>query len=119
GNIATPVQTPNSIPGINWAGSHTWTITPTAILEHQFSFNRTASIRQPKTLGFDYTTLGFPQNFGEGQRIRFFPLITMSSLSGVGPTGSGYNASIARSWQYKASVTLLRGRHTIKTGVDW
>ncbi|HUQ93804.1 MAG TPA: TonB-dependent receptor, partial [Bryobacteraceae bacterium] len=39
-------------------------------------------------------------------------------LTQLGVTGTGYNAVKSRTWQYNASLVMLRGRHTFKTGFD-
>ena len=118
GHAASPVETPNRIPGINWVGNHTWTMGPGTILQHHFSMAQSETNRTPLTLDFDQTTLGLPRSLIDGQRVKYFPVFSTSGLTQVGPTGTGYNAVKSRTWQYNASLTLLRGRHTIKTGFD-
>ena len=119
GNFASPVQTPNRIPGINETINHTWTVGPTTILEHHFSYARSETNRIPLSLGFDQTTLGLPKSVTEGQRIAYFPQITIAGITGLGPQGTAANIVRSGTWQYASAVTLLRGKHTIKAGFDW
>lgn len=75
--------------------------------------------RRPLSAGFNQSELGLPKQVTEGQRVVYFPRVTAGRLSQLGVTGTGSNAVVSRTYQYKASVTMLRGRHTIKTGLDW
>jgi hypothetical protein len=119
GHFASPVETPNRIPGINWLTSHTWAAGPGAIFQHHFSLAQSETNRTPLSLGFDQSTLGIPKNLIDGQRVQYFPRFTIGGLAQLGVTGTGYNAVKSRTWQYSASLTLLRGRHTFKTGADF
>ena len=119
GHFASPVETPNRIPGINWIGNHTWTLGPGTIFEHHFSMAQSETNRTPLSMGFNQSELRIPQNLIDGQRVQYFPRYTIGGLTQIGVTGTGYNAVKSRTWQYAAAVTLLRGRHTYKAGFDW
>ncbi len=119
GNFASPVETPNRIPGINWIGSHTWSIGPATIFQHHFSMAQSETNRTPLSIGFDQTSLGLPASAVDGQRVEYFPTTTISRLTQVGVTGTGYNAVRSRTWQYNANMTFLRAKHTIKAGFDF
>jgi len=118
GHFASPVETPNRIPGINIMGSHTWSLGPGSIFQHHFSVAQSETNRTPLSLNFDQTQLGLPRSLVDGQRVKYFPVFSISGLTQLGVTGTGYNAVKSRTWQYNASLTLLRGRHTFKTGFD-
>jgi hypothetical protein len=119
GNFASPVQTPNRIPGVNAMIDHTWTVGPTLIFEHHISYARSETNRIPLSPGFDQTTLGLPQSITAGQRVEYFPQISVGGMTGLGPQGTASNLVSSRTWQYTAALTMLRGKHTIKTGFDW
>ncbi|MBM3724524.1 MAG: TonB-dependent receptor [Acidobacteria bacterium] len=119
GHAASPVETPNRIPGINWVVNHTWTATPGVIVQQHFSMAQSETNRTPLTLGFDQSTLGLSKTLIDGQRVKYFPVFGIGGLTQIGPTGTGYNAVKSRTWQYNSSVTMLRGRHTFKTGFDF
>ncbi|MBI3680927.1 MAG: TonB-dependent receptor [Acidobacteria bacterium] len=119
GNFASPVETPNRIPGINWVINHTWTIGAGTIFQHHFSMAQSETNRTPLSFGFDLTTLGLPASAVEGQRVKYFPTTSIGRLTQVGVTGTGYNAVRSRTWQYNANFTWLRGAHTWKAGFDW
>ncbi len=119
GHFASPVETPNRIPGINWVTNHAWAIGPGTIFQHHFSVAQSETNRTPLSLNFDQSTLAIPRDLIEGQRVKYFPRFTIGGLTQLGVTGTGYNAVKSRTWQYNASFTLLRGRHTYKAGFDW
>ncbi len=119
GNVASPVQTPNRIPGTNWIVNHTWTVNAGTILDHHFSLAQSETNRIPLSLGFDQTTLGLPKSATDGQRVAYFPQVSIGGISGLGPQGTAANIVVSKTMQYAASVTMLRGRHTLKAGVDW
>jgi hypothetical protein len=119
GNFASPVETPNRIPGINWIVNHTWTLNAGTIFQHHFSMAQSETNRTPLSLGFDQSTLGLPASAIDGQRVKYFPTTTIGGLTQVGVTGTGYNAVRSRTWQYNANATFLRGAHTFKAGFDW
>lgn len=119
GNFASPVQTPNRIPGVNAMVNHTWSVAPALIFEHHFSYARSETNRIPLSLGFDQGTLGLPASVTAGQRVDYFPQVGIGGITGLGPQGTAANIVSSRTWQYAASMTVLRGRHTVKIGFDW
>lgn len=119
GHFASPVETPNRIPGINWVGNHTWSIGPGAIFQHHFSMAQSETNRTPLSVGFDQSQLGIARNLIDGQRVQYFPRFSIGGLTQIGVTGTGYNVVKSRTWQYNSSLTLLHGRHTYKMGYDW
>lgn len=118
-NFASPVETPNRIPGINWTGNHTWTVSAGTIFEHHLSLAQSETNRIPLSLGYDQSELNIPSNLISGQRVEYFPRFSVGGLTQLGVTGTGYNTVKSRTWQYAASMTMLRGRHTFKAGFDW
>ncbi len=115
----SPVNTPNMIPGWQAVVGHTWTISPSTILVHHVSLADTQTNRVPLTLGFNDGSLGFPSTVTSGMQANFFPEVTVGGTSGVGATGTIYNSVISRTWQYAAALTMLKGKHTFKTGFDY
>jgi hypothetical protein len=115
----SPVNTPNLIPGWAWAAGHTWTVSPTKVLVQHFSMADSQTNRVPLTLGFDQKSLGFPAAVAEGQLAPFFPQVSIGGTSGVGAVGTIFNVVISRTYEYAAALTLLKGKHTFKTGFDY
>lgn len=119
-NIASPVQTPNRIPGINWAGNHIWSVQPTFLIEHFFALNQSETNRTPVSAGFDQRTLGLPDSVVSPQRQAYFPVLSMGSrMTGLGPQGTASNAVVSRTLQYNFKATKQINKHTIKFGYDW
>ena len=119
GNFASPVQTPNRIPGLNWAGNHIWSVSPTFVIEHFFALNQSETNRTPLSLGFDATTLGIPSSVATAPRQAYFPVFSIGRTSGLGPQGTASNVVVSRSLQYQLKATKQTGRHSLKFGYDW
>ncbi|MBL8209119.1 MAG: carboxypeptidase regulatory-like domain-containing protein [Bryobacterales bacterium] len=118
GHFASPVETPNRIPGINFVVNHTWSLAAGSIFQHHFSMAQSETNRTPLSIDFDQSTLNIPKNLIDGQRVKYFPRFTIGGLTQMGVTGTGYNAVKSRTWQYNGALTMLRGKHTYKLGVD-
>ena len=118
-NFASPVQTPNRIPGLNWAGNHIWSVSPTFLIEHLFSLNQSETNRTPLSLGFDATTIGIPASVATEPRQAYFPVFSIGRTSGLGPQGTASNAVVSRTLQYQFKATKMTGRHSVKFGYDW
>ncbi|MCC6858765.1 MAG: TonB-dependent receptor [Bryobacterales bacterium] len=118
GNQQAPVQAPNVIPGVNWAVNDTWTFTPHTIFVQRFSMADSQTNRVPLTLGFDVASLGLPPSITKGMRLTQFPSLTIGGYSALS-NSPYYSVAISRTYQYASSLTMLRGAHTLKVGLDW
>ncbi len=118
-NFASPVQTPNRIPGTNWAGNHIWSVKPTFLIEHFFSLNQSETNRTPLSLGFDATTLGVPASVATAPRQAYFPVLNIGRITGLGPQGTASNSVVSRTLQYQLKGTQQLGKHSAKFGYDW
>lgn len=119
GNEAGFNATSNRLPGLNAAIQHNWVLTPSTIFEHHFSYAYSESKRTTPGLGFDPLTLGFSANTVTGLREKAFPALTANRLSGMALGQVAVSANRPEVYQYRAAMTLLRGRHTIKAGLDF
>ena len=119
GNPMSPVNTPNLIPGWAFMIGHTWTISPSRILVQHFSLADSQTNRIPLTLGFDQNALGFPPSVTEGQLAPFFPQVSIGGTSGVGAVGTIFNVVISRTYEYAATLNILKGAHSFKAGFDF
>ncbi|MCZ2078006.1 MAG: TonB-dependent receptor [Bryobacteraceae bacterium] len=118
GNLQAPVQAPNVIPGENWMVNDTWAFTPHTIYVQRFSVATSQTNRVPLTLGFDVPSLGFPSSITKGMRMLQFPSLTLGGYSALS-NSPYYTVSIMRTYQYANSLTMLRGAHTLKAGLDY
>ncbi len=96
-------------------GTYSRTFSPTVINELRYGFLSHASVRQGMNKGFDPRSL-FPQlypvDYGG------LPNVNMTSYTSIGDYG-GAQGSPQLTPQYIDNLTIVRGKHTIKTGFDF
>lgn len=119
GNGLSPTGNHQRLPGDNTMLDHTWVLSPTLVLEHHFVYAHQESNRIPNTLGFDPTTLGFSSSVTTGLQSTTFPaILSASRLSGLGPQ-TGLEADGGTTYEYAASLSYLKGKHSLKFGMDY
>jgi len=100
--------------------SATAVLNPGLIVELHSGFARYDNPSIPYALGFDITTLGFPQALANDTQIKSFPAFNIAGLVSVGSTSSaGLGLVDLNSWGQRASVTWVHGAHSMKFGVDY
>jgi hypothetical protein len=93
---------------------------PGLIGEFHTGFARYDSPSVPYALGFDITTLGFPQSLANATQIKSFPAFNVSGLVSVGSSASaGMTLVDLNSWGQRASMTWVKGAQSIKFGADY
>src|SRR5262245_36582712 len=107
----------NRIPGINLMGRHTWILTASTLFEHHYSFALSQSNRTNPTLGYDVRQLGLPLSVVEGNDVTTFPLVTANRIGQIG-TQVALERNMSKVFQYLGTLTTLKGRHSIKGGLD-
>ena len=118
-NGFSPTNNPQRLPGDNTMLNHTWVLSPSLIFQHFFVYAHQESNRVPPSLGYDPTTLGFNASVFQGLASTTFPAMTSANrLSAIGPP-SGLEADGGTTYQYAASLTYLKGKHSLKFGVDY
>lgn len=134
---AFPGGTVTSQPTRNAGISLTSTFTPNFLGEFRIAYTRLQYNTQPVSEGFDMSSLGFPASLANAVTYKQFPEIlvqqynTGSGLAvatfganevgnlGVGQTGgNSKNFSPQDTWHAMYHVHWIRGRHSIKAGVD-
>jgi hypothetical protein len=119
GNGLSPTSNHQRLPGDNTMLNHTWVLSPNIVFQHFFVYTHQESNRIPETLGYDPTQLGFNASVSQGLASTTFPAITSANrLSALGPQ-SGLEADGGTTYQYAASVSYLKGKHSLKFGVDY
>lgn len=119
GNNLSPTSNHQRLPGYNIMLDHTWVLTPSIVFEHHFVYAHQESNRIPEQLGYDPTQLGFNANVSAGLPSVTFPAITSANrLSALGPQ-SGLEADGGTTYEYAASVSHLKGKHSLKAGFDY
>lgn len=124
GNGLSPVDANDRIPGKNIIVDHTWIIKQNLIFEHHFSWAHSESnraetvLKSPASLGFNAS------NVAPGITANLTPSISLSGPSAVGGYSSlgndfPFEANFSSVYQYEAAMTWVKGRHTVKFGLDW
>ena len=100
--------------------SATAVLNPGLILELHSGFARYDNPSIPYALGFDITSLGFPQTLANPTQIQSFPAFNIAGLVSVGSTASaGMGLVDLNSWGQRAALTWVHGAHSIKAGIDY
>ncbi|MFI5102666.1 MAG: TonB-dependent receptor domain-containing protein [Terriglobales bacterium] len=104
------------------------TINPTTVLQLRYSFTRQYNNQggDPRQIGFDITTLGFPSSLAAAEAYKTLPIVffndyTANGLtSGVGGTAN-YNTFIYASMNHDFSATLTKvvGKHELSFGGEY
>lgn len=99
----------------SWSATWQHTFSPTTTLEARYSYDRRKANAQSGG-----TDLGLAEQFGiQGTNSRFFPQINIPGLTGFG-TGNHERLQVPiRGDHYTASVTAIKGAHTIKYGAEF
>lgn len=99
--------------GDGLASDHTWILTNNALNQLRFGYSRRA-LSQASLQNGGITVPGLPAN----SFASVLPIFTVTGLQQIGPTtaaNSNFTTSIT---EFLDTFTLVRGRHTLKTGVD-
>jgi hypothetical protein len=99
----------------SWSATWQHTFSPTTTAEARYSYDRRKANAQSG--GVD---LGLAEQLGiQGTNPRFFPQINIPGLTGFG-TGNHERLQVPiRGDHYTASVTTIRGAHTVKYGAEF
>jgi hypothetical protein len=99
---------------------YTWTITPTTILGVNASLSRFAYDRKPINSGFDLTTIGWPAQYNTaiptGARTPPTPCVFEFADNIMCTQGQSFITDRNTQFNFTPSITLVRGRHTVKFG---
>jgi carboxypeptidase family protein len=93
------------------------TLTPRWLLNLRWGFSRYADPTHNPSEGFDITTLGFPSAFRNQTVFRMYPRFEVSGLTNMGRDGGSNPTEDTQTFQ--ASLTHIRGAHTLKLGGDF
>lgn len=99
------------------------TINPTTVLQLRYSFTRHYENQggDPRQVGFDITTLGFPSSLAAQEVYKLLPFVTFNDAgNGVGGTAD-YNTFqyASENSDANASITKVIGKHEISAGFEY
>lgn len=100
-----------------------FTLSPTTVLQLRYSFTRHFENQggDPRQVGFDITTLGFPSSLASEEVYKLLPFVIFNDVGGgVGGTAN-YNTFryASENNDVSATVTKLFGKHEISTGFEY
>jgi hypothetical protein len=94
-----------------------YTLSPTLIVDLQYSIIYMYGHRTAWSNGYDITQLGFPANYANAQEVKAIPGITATGYSGLGNTQQNYSTQTTHA--LGASMTKVFSRQRFKAGVDY
>ena len=100
---------------------HTYSFSPTVVLDVRYGFSRSYVTRTPFSDGFNITSLGLPQSMEQiaAQRVLQFPRFSFSNGAGLGDTGYVDLIENPMGHSINPSVTKIAGNHTFKFGGEF
>lgn len=113
----------------NFTLNHVYTITPSVINNIRYGYTRVRANQVPISEGFDPTQLGLPSYIANTAPILAFPIFTFSGgaegqglpgeITGGDQIGGSGNNQPRDTTTVADAVTIIRGNHTIRTGVEY
>jgi hypothetical protein len=98
---------------------HTWTVSPTFLLQFSYGFGYQQNHQTPQELtDFSAGNYGFSSTFQSQQQIPGLPVISLSNLQQIGAVGVSFNSFNHYTHLLGIAATLQRGYHTITAGYD-
>ena len=94
-----------------------YAVSPTLVLNFQYSVSYMHGGRTAWSNGFDVTQLGFPQNYAAAQEIKAIPVTTLTGFTGIGNNSQNYSTQTAH--LVGASATKVFSSHNLKVGLEY
>jgi hypothetical protein len=117
GNSLAAVNSNDLIPGFNIMGHHTWSITPSLVFDHHFSWAHSESNRV-EALHVTPAALGFPANVAPGITAEMTPQLSLGSRASSLGNNYPFEDNESGVWQYAGDLSWIKNRHTFKFGGD-
>ncbi len=100
-----------------FALGHSWTISPSLLVQFAYGFNYQQNQQVPQNIGFNPGNYGFSSNFASQQQVAGLPLITLGGLQQIGnQAAANYFTHYAH--LLSASAILQLANHTFTFGYD-
>jgi Carboxypeptidase regulatory-like domain len=103
----------------NASADYTWTMSPTLLFNARYGFVRQLVGKNPALTGIDLTTVGFPAAFNDQIFFRAMPAFQPSGFRAIAPATSDLIDRTDNTHAFQASLTKVRARHTLKSGLDF
>jgi Carboxypeptidase regulatory-like domain/TonB dependent receptor len=98
---------------------HTYTFSPTMILDLRLGLNRRYVERRPLSAGFDLASLDLPANVVQTAQAAEFPRINVNGFQSLGQNTFTDLVIAPTTPTFNASATKILSRHTFKFGMDY
>ncbi len=115
---------PGSDPGLgdtavrNMSIGHSYTISPTLLLDGVIGYQRQDQVVQGQDFGKDFTSLGIPGIGGPDPRQQGFPNININGYNGFGVPGWMPLTRIEENFTTTQSMRWIKGKHNFAFGFD-
>jgi hypothetical protein len=94
-----------------------YTLSPTLIVDLQYSIIYMYGHRTARSDGYDITQLGFPSYYAGAQEVKAIPVIGVTGYTGIGNGSQNYSTQTTHA--LGASMTKIFSRQRFKAGVDY
>jgi hypothetical protein len=115
--IATPGRNVVHRPNKGFAIDDTYLINASTVLDTRIGYAYGKEQQRPFSFGFDLASLGFPQSFVGAAQFPNFPTIGVNGFESLG--GVGYKEQPGYNYSFQSSLSMQRGKHLLKTGVEF
>jgi hypothetical protein len=116
---AGPNASNQTLVGYLFGIGHTWTISPTFLLQFNYGFGYQQNHQTPQEFtGFNAGDYGFSPGFLPQQQVPGLPVITISGLQQIGALGVSFNSFVHYTHSLGVAATLQRGNHNLTAGYD-
>jgi hypothetical protein len=121
-NVAFPGEGVNGEQGLTGSDTYTGVLTDTVTftpkMVGQFRVNATRRVidTTPRSVGFDFTTLGFPQSLKARAKSLLFPRFGVADVAALGPDRASYFTDAEDNREAQGHITWLKGAHSLKFG---
>jgi hypothetical protein len=113
GNLTSGVIGHAVIRGDSVASEYDWALSPTTLNQARFGFTR-RDVNQRSLQNGGVTVPGAPQSAFPST----LPIFTVTGLQQIGPTSAANTNFTSSVTEFLDTYSMVRGRHTLKVGVD-
>lgn len=96
--------------------SDTVTFRPNLIGQFRLSSTRRVISTNPRSEGYDFTQLGFPQSLKDRAKSLLFPRFNITDSVSLGPDRASYFTDAEDNRDAQAHITYILGSHSLKVG---
>ena len=117
-NIADPGNGPTTYPRNSTALLYTNALRANLLIGAHAGLNRFGLVRDPISLGFNPSVLGFPSSLAPEMQLLEFPQFSMSTTSSIGSNQGDPSTQENNAYTVGGDVTWVKGTHTLKAGTE-